>query len=110
MEWAGVSVWAEVGVLRDVSLGKVATKEEQELEWGLLGLEHEASFSFKTLGKGVSLPKGEVWARSGGFEGEDWAVCVGDEFSGSEGSNGNWEDGHCSESYVARPFILLAGR
>ena len=36
VEWAGVSVWAEVGVLRDVSLGEVVTEKVQEVEWVLL--------------------------------------------------------------------------
>ena len=110
VEWASVSIWAEAGVLRDVSLGEIATEEEQEVVWGLLGYEHEAGLCFESFGKGVSLPKGEVWARGRGFEREDWAGCVGDELLGSERSDGDWEDGHCSESYVARPFILLAGR
>jgi len=105
VEWAeGVLVFTEEGVFQAVRLREVGTEEVEEVLVGLLGHKDEARL------RGVTFPKGEVRANWGRLEGEDWAGWVRDKALWRDGSNGNWKDGHCSESYVACPFILFTGR
>ena len=62
----GILVLAKEGVLQAVGLRKVGAEEVEKVPVGLLGHEDEACL------EGVTFPKGEVWARWGGFEREDW--------------------------------------
>ena len=79
----GILVFTEEGVFQTVRLREVGAEEVEEVPVGLLGHEGKAFL------KGVTFPKGEVWAGLGRLERKDWAGWVRDKALWRDGSDWN---------------------